>query len=158
MKVMVIVKSNGADEEKIEPTTEMFEAMGAYNEELVKAGIMLDGDGLKPSRAGVQIVFEGGTTSIVDGPFTESKEVIGGYWVWEVRTLEEAIEWAKRCPSDQNGGVRSLLEIRPYASMDDFGDARTPELQEREAQLAEQLSKAQRSTLPGRIEARRGEA
>lgn len=143
MKVMVMVKSDGADEEKIAPTTEMFEAMGAYNEELVKAGIMLDGDGLKPTRAGAQVVFQGGTTSVVDGPFTESKEVIGGYWVWEVRTLEEAIEWAKRCPADQNGDVRSLLEIRPYATMEDFGDALTPELQEREAQLAEQL-KAQR--------------
>lgn len=139
MKVMVIVKSNGADEEKVEPTTEMFAAMGAYNEQLVKAGVMLDGDGLKPSRAGVQVVFQGGTTSVVDGPFTESKEVIGGYWVWEVRTLEEAIEWAKRCPSDSNGDVRSLLEIRPYATMEDFGDALTPELQDREAQLAEQL-------------------
>ncbi|MDW5593109.1 YciI family protein [Conexibacter stalactiti] len=139
MKVMVIVKSNGADEEKIEPTTEMFEAMGAYNEQLVKAGVMLDGDGLKPSRAGAQVVFQGGRTSVVDGPFTESKEVIGGYWVWEVRTLEEAIEWAKRCPSDHNGDVRSLLEIRPYATMEDFGDALTPELQDRETQLAEQL-------------------
>lgn len=158
MKVMVIVKSNGADEEKIEPTAEMFAAMGAYNEELVKAGIMVDGDGLKPSREGVQVVFEGGRTSVVDGPFTESKEVIGGYWVWEVRTLEEAIEWAKRCPSDQNGDARSLLEIRPYGTMDDFRDVLTPELQEREAQLAEQLSKVQRSTLPDRIEARRGEA
>ncbi len=146
MKVMVIVKTEGADEEKVRPTTEVFEAMAAYNEELVRAGIMLDGDGLKPSSAGVQLVFQGGTTSVVDGPFTESKEVIGGYWVWEVRTLEEAIEWAKRCPADQNGDVRSILEIRPYATAEDFGDALTPELQEREAQLAE------------RLETRRGEA
>jgi hypothetical protein len=143
MKVMVIVKSNGADEGTVQPTTEMFEAMGAYNEELVKAGIMLDGDGLKPSRAGVQIVFAGGTTSVVDGPFTESKEVIGGYWVWEVRTLEEAIEWAKRCPFDKTGEIESRLEIRPYATAEDYGEAYTPEVQAREQELAEQL-KAQR--------------
>ena len=139
MKVMVMIKVAGADEDKIKPTQEMFAAMGAYNEKLIRAGIMLDGDGLRPSEAGAKVVFEGGMTSVVDGPFTESKEIVAGYWVWQVRTLEEAIEWVKRCPTDPNSTHREELEIRPYATMEDFGDAMTPELAEREAALAERL-------------------
>jgi hypothetical protein len=137
MKVMVMVKGTAADEHAT-PTTEMFEAMGAYNERLVKAGIMLDGAGLKPSARGAQIVFESGTTSVVDGPFTEAKEIIGGYWVWQVNSLEEAVEWARQCPPDPSGR-RMILEIRPYGEEDDYGDALTPELREKEAQLAAQL-------------------
>jgi hypothetical protein len=139
MKVMVMVKAHGADEDKVEPTPEMFEAMGAYNEELVKAGIMLDGQGLLPSAKGARVVFRGGTTSVVDGPFTESKELIGGYWIWQVNSLDEAIEWARRCPSDPSSGVESALEIRQIAEAEDFGDAYTPEQQERDARLAEQI-------------------
>jgi hypothetical protein len=143
MKVMVMVQFPGADEGKLEPTTEMLEAMGAYNEQLVKAGIMLDGQGLQPSTTGARVVFEGGTTSVVDGPFTESKELIGGYWVWQVNSLEEAVEWAKRCPSDPSSGLTSALELRPIAEPEDFGDAYTPEQQERDARLAEQIKSQQ---------------
>jgi hypothetical protein len=148
MKVMVMVKTTGADEAKITPanderTRKMFEAMGAYNEELVKAGIMLDGQGLLPSSNGARIVFEGGTTSVVDGPFTESKELIGGYWIWQVNSLEEAVEWARRCPSDPSSGVTSMLEIRQIAEAEDFGEAYTPEQQERDARLAEEIKARQ---------------
>jgi hypothetical protein len=138
MKVMVMVKGAGADEDKIEPTEEMFRAMGEYNEQLVKAGIMLDGNGLLPSAKGAQVVFEGGQTSVVEGPFAESKEVIGGYWIWEVSTLEEAIEWARRCPQGP-ADMRSLLELRPIASAEDFGDAYTDEVREQEERLAAEL-------------------
>jgi hypothetical protein len=120
MKVMVLIKGTGADEDKIAPNPQMMEAMGAYNEKLIKAGIMLDGGGLKPSSQGAQVVFEKGTTSVVDGPFTESKEIIAGYWVWQVSTLEEAIEWVKQCPTDPDSGMRELIEIRPYYEDADF--------------------------------------
>jgi hypothetical protein len=139
MKVMVIVEFNGADEDKLVPTEAMLTAMGNYNEELVKAGIMLDGEGLKPSAEGAKVVFEGGSTSVVDGPFTEAKELIGGYWIWQVSSLEEAVEWAKRCPSDPDSGMTSALQLRPIAEAEDFGEAYTPELQEQDARLAEEL-------------------
>ena len=138
MKVMVILKGHGADEGKIAPTPEMFAEMGAYNEELVKAGIMRDGQGLLPSTTGAQIVFEGGNTSVVDGPFTESKELIAGYWIWEVESLQDAVEWAKRCPNDPSLGT-SILELRQIAEVEDFGDAYTPEQAEHDAKLAEQI-------------------
>jgi hypothetical protein len=139
MRVMVMIKVAGADEGKITPTEEMFAKMGAYNEELVKAGIMLDGQGLKPSSEAAKVVFEGGTTSVVDGPFTESKEIVAGTWIWQVRTLEEAVEWAKRCPSDPSSGTREVLEIRPIYSEEDFGEAYTPEQREHDERLAEQI-------------------
>ncbi len=137
MKVMVLVKSSGADESRITPTEQMFAAMGAYNEQLVKAGVMLDGDGLRPSSAGAKVVFDGGVTSVVDGPFAEAKEVIGGYWIWQVGSLEEAVEWARRCPHDPD--LRAVLEIRPYAEMEDFGDAYTSEVREQEERLAAEI-------------------
>ena len=143
MRVIVMIKGTGADESKIAPTEEMLAAMGAYNEELVKAGIMLDGQGLKPSSDGAQVVFEGGTTSVVDGPFTESKEIVAGYWVWQVSSLEEALEWAKRCPSDPASGLRAVLEIRPIFEAEDFGPEYTPELRERDARLAAELQARQ---------------
>ena len=143
MKVMVMVTGTPEDEETAMPTTEMFEAMAAYNERLVQAGIMLDGAGLKPSSKSVKVVFEGGKTSVVDGPFTEAKEIIGGYWIWQVNSLEEAVEWAKQCPADPEGRYGSL-EIRPYGEDEDYGDALTPELREREARLAEEI-RAQRA-------------
>jgi hypothetical protein len=139
MKVMVMIKGSGANEDKIEPTTEMFEAMGAYNEQLTKAGIMLDGQGLLPSAKGAQVVFQGGTTSVVDGPFTESKELIAGYWIWQVNSLEEAVEWAKRCPTDPSMGLEETLEIRQIAEAEDFGDAYTPEQAERDARIAAEI-------------------
>jgi hypothetical protein len=132
---MVMIKGSGADEGKAAPTQEMFEAMTAYNERLAKAGIMLDGAGLKPSAEGVKVILEGGTTSVVDGPFVEAKEIIGGYWIWQVSSLEEAVEWAKQCPTDTGLGSRQVLEIRPYAEVEDFGEAYTPEIQEREERI-----------------------
>lgn len=138
MKVMVMVKVSGADENKATATREMLAAMGDYNEQLVKAGIMLDGGGLKPSAAGAQVIFEGGTTSVVDGPFTESKEIIGGYWVWQVSSMEEAVEWAKKCPTSPDG-PRGVLEIRPYGEDSDFGDEYTDEQREFDAKLGEQI-------------------
>jgi hypothetical protein len=136
MKVMVMIKGSGADESKIAPTEAMLAAMGTYNEQLVKAGIMLDGQGLKPSTEGARVVLEGGTTSVVDGPFTESKEIIAGYWIWQVSSLEEAVEWAKRCPADAESGLRQVLEVRPLFELEDFGPEYTPELRERDEQLA----------------------
>ena len=148
MKVIVMIKGNGADEDKITPkdderTRKMFEAMGAYNEELVNAGIMLDGNGLLPSAKGAQVVFQSGKASVVDGPFTESKELIAGYWIWQVNSLEEAVEWAKRCPSDPSMGLTETLEIRQIAQAEDFGEAYTPEIAEHEATLAERIKAKQ---------------
>ncbi|MDP9842789.1 YciI family protein [Streptosporangium lutulentum] len=125
MKVMVVIKVSGADEDKIAPTREMVAEMEVYNEKLIKAGIMLDGGGLKPSSEGAQVVFEGGATSVVDGPFTESKEIIAGYWVWQVSSLEEAVEWARQCPANPDSGMREVLEVRPYYEDEDFADLGT---------------------------------
>lgn len=145
MKVMVMIKCRGADESKCTPANmpkekveAMFAMMAEYNEKLAKAGILLDGAGLKPSSAGAKVIFEGGTTSVVDGPFTEAKEIIGGYWIWQVNSLEEAVEWAKQCPPDPDG-LYQEIEIRPYAEEEDFGEGYTPEIREREARLAEEL-------------------
>ncbi len=120
MRVLVMTKGAGADEEKGTPTAEMFEQMKVYNEQLVNAGIVLGGEGLQPSAKGAQVVFTETGTSVVDGPFAESKELIAGYWIWEVRSLEEAVEWAKRCPYDPRYGGDQVLEIRPFYEMADF--------------------------------------
>ena len=128
MRFMVIVKATEDSEKGALPSRDMLEAMGAYNEELVKAGIMLDGDGLRPSSHGARVQFDkDGNTTVVDGPFTETKELVSGYWVFEVSSREEAIEWAKKAPF--RGGE---LEIRQVFEADDFGDAFTPELREQE--------------------------
>ena len=137
MRVMVMVKANEESEAGVMPSTEMLSAMGKYNEELVKAGIMLDGEGLHPSSNGVRIQFAGDQRSVVDGPFTETKELIAGYWVWQVRDMDEAIEWAKRCPNPT--GSESTLEIRPVFEADDFGDNLTPELREQEERIRSQI-------------------
>ena len=126
MRVLVMTKGAGADEDKAAQTAEMFEQMRVYNEQLVNAGILLGGDGLQPSAMGAQVVFSETGTSVVDGPFTESKEVIAGYWIWEVRSLEEAVEWAKRCPYDPRYGADQVLEIRPYYEMADFDATLVP--------------------------------
>ena len=123
MRVMVIVKATKESEKEntpleMEGAAEMFEAMGKYNEELVKAGIMLAGDGLKPSKFGKRIHFSGAKRSVTDGPFAETKELVAGYWVWQVRSMEEAVEWAKRCPNPMPGP--SDLEIRPFWESEDF--------------------------------------
>ena len=137
MRVMVIVKANEETEAGGVPSTELLSEMGKYNEELVKAGIMLDGEGLHPSSKGVRIEFAGDKRSVVDGPFAETKELIAGYWVWQVRDMDEAIEWAKRCPNPTGG--ESTLEIRPVFEADDFGDNFTPELREQEERLRSQI-------------------
>jgi hypothetical protein len=130
---MVIVKATEESERGEMPGTAMLEAMGAYNEELVKAGVMLDGDGLRPSSYGARVRFDrDGNPTVLDGPFTETKELVSGYWVFEVSSKEEAVEWAKKAPF--RGGE---LEIRPFSVPEDFGDAFTPELQEKENELRE---------------------
>ncbi len=122
---MVFVKANEETEAGIMPGEELLAAMGRYNEELGNAGILLDGDGLRPSSAGARIRFSGTERSVVDGPFTEAKDLVAGYWIWNVESMEQAIEWAKRCPGDHGE-----LEIRQFFEPDDFGDAYTPELRE----------------------------
>lgn len=135
MRVMVMTKGDAADEGKGQPTQEMFEKMQAFNEKLVKAGIMLGGEGLQPSSTGAKVAFSASGTSVVDGPFTESKEVIAGYWIWEVSSLAEAVEWAKRCPFDPSYGDSQVLEIRPLFDMDDFAETVDAETLARSEQL-----------------------
>ncbi|WP_426593675.1 YciI family protein [Cellulomonas sp. McL0617] len=134
MKVLVMIKSDGVDEAAAKPNDEMFAVMNAYNEQLVNAGIMLGGEGLKPSSEGAKVVFAtSGETSVVDGPFTEAKEIVAGYWIWQVSSLDEATEWAKRCPSTP--GIRSVLEIRPFFEMADFEQVLSPETIAKEQDL-----------------------
>jgi hypothetical protein len=137
MRVMVLVKANEETETGMPPSTELLAEMGKYNEELVKAGIMLDGEGLHPSSKGARIHFSGDQRNVIDGPFTETKELIAGYWVWQVRDIDEAIEWAKRCPNPT--GAESALELRPVFELDDFGDNVTPEVRERDERLRSQI-------------------
>jgi hypothetical protein len=137
MRVMVMVKANEDTEAGNPPDTQMLEEMGRFNEELVKAGIMLDGEGLHPSSAGARIRFSGDERTVVDGPFAESKELVAGYWIWQVRDMDEALEWAKRCPNPT--GEESVLEIRPVAELEDFGDNVTPEIRERDERLRSEL-------------------
>ncbi|HEY4133992.1 MAG TPA: YciI family protein [Alphaproteobacteria bacterium] len=128
MRVMVIVKATKDSEAGILPPSELFEAMGKYNEELVKAGIMKSGDGLKPSSAGKRVAFSGKDRTVIDGPFAETKELIAGFWLWEVKDMAEAIAWVKRCPNPMPGP--SEIEIRPFYEMEDFVDVLTPEATE----------------------------
>ena len=137
MRVMVMVRATDDSEAGVMPTTELLEAMGKYNEELVKAGVMLAGEGLYPSSKGVRIRFSGKDRRVIDGPFAEAKELIAGYWIWQVRSLEEAVEWGKRCPNPMPGP--SEIEIRQVFETDDFGEEFTPELREREEKLREQM-------------------
>ena len=136
MKVMVFVKANAEYEAGQMPSTELLTQMGKYNEELVKAGIMLAGDGLKPSSKGKRVKFDGKKRTIIDGPFAETKELVAGFWMWQVRSLDEAVEWLKRAPFD--GGEE--VEIRPLFEPDDFGAEFTPELREQEKRLGEQIA------------------
>jgi hypothetical protein len=136
MRVIVFVKANEDSEAGVMPSTELLTEMGAFNEELVKAGVMLDGEGLHPSSKGVRIQFSGDQRNVVDGPFTETKELVAGYWLWQVRDMDEAIEWAKRCPNPT--GAESVLELRPVFEAEDFGEELTPELREQEERLRAQ--------------------
>jgi hypothetical protein len=123
------------------PSTEMLTAMGKYNEELVKAGVMLAGEGLHPSAKGARVRFSGSSRTVIDGPFAETKELIAGYWLFQVKSLEEAIEWVKRCPNPMEG--ESEIEIRQVFEADDFGDEFTPELREQEERIRAQAAQQQ---------------
>ncbi|OJT27550.1 dehydrogenase [Archangium sp. Cb G35] len=138
MKVMVLVKATKDSEAGAMPSTEMLAAMGKYNEELVKAGIMLAGEGLDPSAKGARVRFSGTKRTVIDGPFTETKELVAGFWMWQVKSMEEAIEWVKRCPNPMPG--ESEIEIRRVVELDDFGPELTPELRESEERLAAELA------------------
>ncbi len=130
MKVMVIVKASRASEAGEMPSTELLAAMSAFNEQLADAGILIAGEGLQPTSKGARVMFEGKKRTVVDGPFAETKELIAGYWLWEVGSLAEAIDWVKRCPDPHEDD--SVVEIRPIFSTEDFGEAFTPELREQE--------------------------
>lgn len=139
MKVMVIVKATKSSEAGTMPTTELLEAMGNYNQQLIDAGIMLAGEGLHPSSKAVRVHFSGTSRVVTDGPFTETKELIAGFWLWQVKSMEEAVEWVKRCPNPMLED--SDIDIRPIFEMEDFGEEFTPELREQEDRLREQMSK-----------------
>ena len=136
MRVMVIVKASKESEAGVLPSTELLANMGKYNEQLVKAGVMLAGDGLQPTSKGKRVRFSGQKRTVTDGPFTETKELIAGYWIWQVRSIEEAVEWLKRAPFD--GGEE--VEIRQMFETADFGENMTPELREQEDRLSKQLA------------------
>jgi len=139
MRVMVIVKATKNSEAGVMPSEQLLSDMGKYNEELVKAGVMLAGDGLHPSSKGKRITFSGSQRIVVDGPFAETKELVAGYWIWQVRSIEEAVEWARRCP-DPMPGEEGELEIRPLFEAEDFGQEFTPELREREERLRREIA------------------
>jgi len=139
---MVIVKANKDTEAGVMPSEQLLKEMGNYNEQLVKAGIMLAGEGLHPTSKAVRIQFSGTRRNVIDGPFAETKELIAGYWLWQVKSMQEAIDWAKRCPNPT--GEDSVLEIRPLFEAEDFGEEFTPELRQQEERIrtqAEQLQK-----------------
>jgi hypothetical protein len=138
MRVMVIVKATKDSEAGLMPKAEMFEAMGKFNEELAKAGIMLTGDGLKPSSQGKRIAFDGPGRTVIDGPFAETRELIAGFWIWQVKDMAEAVEWVKRCPNPMPGP--SEIEIRPFYEMADFGEVLTPEVAELHQRTRDKLS------------------
>ena len=139
MKFMVIVKATADSEAGVMPTEQQLAEMGRFNEELVKAGVLLAGEGLHPTSRGARIVFDGEQRSVVDGPFTESKELVAGFWIIEVSSKQEAIEWMRRCPNPYNGG-RGDIEIRQIFTAEDFGDALTPELRAQEERLRAQAA------------------
>ena len=133
MKVMVLVKASKSSEAGVMPRMELLTEMGKFNEELVKAGVMLAGEGLQPTSKGARVRFSGKKRDVIDGPFTETKELIAGFWLWKVNSLQEAIDWLKRCPNPHD--EETEVEIRPLFEADDFGEALTPELREQEAKL-----------------------
>lgn len=139
MRVMVIVKASASSEAGEMPDTELLTAMGKFNEALVAAGVLLAGDGLKPSSEGARVHFSGKDRTVTDGPFAETKELIAGYWLWQVGSMQEAIDWVKRCPNPHPG--ESVIEIRPVFEADDFGEAFTPELREQEEQWRAEAEK-----------------
>ncbi len=138
MRIMVLIKANGDTEANVMPSEELLTEMGKYNEALVKAGVMLAGEGLHPSSKGKRVRFSGTKRTVIDGPFAETKELIAGFWLWQVKSMEEAVEWIKRCPNPT--GTESVIELRPVFEADDFGAELTPELRAQEERLREQAA------------------
>ena len=145
MRVMVIVKATKISESGKMPPKELLAEMGKFNEELVKAGIMLAGDGLKPSSKGKRVRFSSGRKTVIDGPFAETKELVAGYWIWQVKSMDEAVEWVRRCP-DPMPGEESEIEIRPFYEAEDFGKEFTPELRAREDKLRAEIERKQKNS------------
>jgi hypothetical protein len=143
MRVMVMVKATKESEAGVMPSEQLLAAMGAYNEQLVNAGIMLAGEGLQPSSKGVRVRFSGDKRSLIDGPFPETKELIAGFWLWKVKSMEEAIAWLKKCPNPMN--EESDVEIRPVFEAEDFGAEFTPDLREQEERLRTQIERQAKS-------------
>ena len=143
MRVMVLVKATQDSEAGVMPSEELLTQMGNFNEELVKAGVMLAGEGLHPSSKGKRVKFSGTQRSVIDGPFAETKELIAGYWLWQVKSMEEAVEWVKRCPNPMPG--ESEIEIRQVFEAEDFGAEFTPELRAQEDRLRAQAAEQQKS-------------
>ncbi|HEY7066074.1 MAG TPA: YciI family protein [Chloroflexota bacterium] len=139
MRVMVLIKANADSEAGVMPSEQLLTEMGQYNEELVKAGIMLAGEGLQPSSKGKRVRFSGKNRTVIDGPFAETKELIAGFWLWQVKSMDEAVEWLKRCPNPMN--ETADVEIRPVFEAEDFGAEFTPEAREREARLREEIQR-----------------
>jgi len=139
MRIMVIIKANADSEAGNSPSQALLTAMGNYNEELVKAGIMLDGEGLKASRFGKRVEFEGDKTKVIDGPFSATKELVAGFWMWQVKSMEEAVAWARRIPNTDGG--HGSVELRPVFETDDFAETMTPELRAQEDKLRAELEK-----------------
>lgn len=157
MKVLVFVKATPNSEKGIpaptEQLTKMFEDMGKFNEQLVKAGIMVEGDGLKPSNVAKRLTFsDAGHESVIDGPFAETKELVAGYWVWNVKSMDEAVEWAKRCPNPMPG-EEGVLEIRPTYSVDEFSDLVDDEFMERDARLRKEVKRQQKAKVKAKAKA-----
>jgi len=144
MRVMVIVKATRNSEAGALPTEKLLADMGKFNEELVKAGVMLAGEGLQPSARGKRVVFSGGKKTVVDGPFAETKELVAGFWLWQVKSIEEAVEWVRRCP-DPMPGEESTIEIRPVFEAEDFGKEFTPELRAQEERLRAEIERQRKS-------------
>jgi len=143
MRVMLIVKATTNSEAGVLPDEKLLTAMGKYNEELVKAGVMLAGEGLHPSSRGKRVKFAGGKKTVIDGPFAETKELIAGFWLWQVKSMEEALEWLKRCP-DPMPGEESIIEVRPVFEAEDFGKEFTPELRKQEEELRRTIEERRR--------------
>jgi hypothetical protein len=140
MRVLVLVKATRNSEAGVMPSTKLLEDMGRYNEELTKAGIVLAGEGLHPSSKGVRVRFDGAKRNVIDGPFAETQELVAGFWMWQVRSMDEAVEWLRRCPNPHDEPCE--VEIRPLFEADDFGETFTPELREQEERLRAQVAAA----------------
>ncbi|WP_420475440.1 YciI family protein [Noviherbaspirillum sp. ST9] len=139
MRFMILVKADSNSEAGVMPSEQLLAEMGRFNEELVKAGVMLAGEGLHPSSKGARVRFSGQDRQVIDGPFTETKELVAGFWIWKCASLQEAVDWVKRCPNPMLG--ESEIEIRQIFEADDFGDALTPELRAQEERLREEVAK-----------------